>query len=61
MKNTINFDKVADIYDYYVNVDFDIPFFLKETEQQKGEILELMCGTGRISIQLLKAGRKIKK
>jgi SAM-dependent methyltransferase len=59
MKNSINFDKVADIYDYYVNVDFDIPFFLKETEQKQGEILELMCGTGRVSIQLLKAGRKM--
>ena len=31
-KNTINFDKVADIYDFYVNVDFDVPFFKKETE-----------------------------
>ncbi|MEA4966697.1 MAG: class I SAM-dependent methyltransferase, partial [Bacteroidaceae bacterium] len=58
-KNTINFDKVADIYDFYVNVDFDIPFFTKETENYGGEILELMCGTGRVSIPLLKAGRKM--
>ncbi|HCT30178.1 MAG TPA: hypothetical protein DIW31_05480 [Bacteroidales bacterium] len=57
MKDSINFDKVADIYDFYVNVDFDIPFFLKETENVKGEILELMCGTGRVSIPLLEAGR----
>jgi hypothetical protein len=48
MKETIKFDKVADIYDFYVNVDFDIPFFLKEAELYKGEILELMCGTGRV-------------
>lgn len=59
MRETINFDKVADIYDFYVNVDFDIPFFLKETENVKGEILELMCGTGRVSIPLLNAGRKM--
>lgn len=59
MKETINFNKVADIYDFYVNVDFDIPFFLKETENAKGEILELMCGTGRVSIPLLKAGRQM--
>ena len=59
MIEPINFDKVADIYDYYVSVDFDIPFFLKESEGFNGEILELMCGTGRVSIPLLKAGRKL--
>ncbi|NLW31319.1 MAG: class I SAM-dependent methyltransferase [Fibrobacter sp.] len=59
MKETIKFDKVADIYDLYVNVDFDIPFFLKETEDYKGEILELMCGTGRVSIPLLDSGRRM--
>jgi ubiquinone/menaquinone biosynthesis C-methylase UbiE len=58
-KKNINFDKVADIYDFYVNVDFDIPFFIKESENYGGEILELMCGTGRVSIPLLKVGRKM--
>ena len=59
MKKTIKFDKVADLYDFYVNVDFDIPFFMKETENFEGEILELMCGTGRVSIPLLDAGRQM--
>jgi SAM-dependent methyltransferase len=59
MKESIKFDKVADIYDFYVNVDFDIPFFLKETEGFKKEILELMCGTGRVSIPLLDSGRNM--
>jgi ubiquinone/menaquinone biosynthesis C-methylase UbiE len=59
MKETIKFDKVADIYDFYVNVDLDIPFFLKETEDFNGEILELMCGTGRVSIPLLESGRSL--
>ena len=59
MVNTINFDKVADIYDFYVNVDFDVPFFEKVTENYSGEILELMCGTGRVSIPLLKACRRM--
>lgn len=59
MKENINFNKVADIYDYYVNVDFDIPFFLKETENYNEEILELMCGTGRVSIPLLESGKKM--
>jgi ubiquinone/menaquinone biosynthesis C-methylase UbiE len=59
MKETIQFDKVADIYDCYVKADFDIPFFLKESEGFEGEILELMCGTGRVSIPLLDSGRKM--
>lgn len=52
--NTINFDIIADLYDSYVNTQYDIPFFLKELKNTKGKILELMCGTGRISIPLLK-------
>jgi SAM-dependent methyltransferase len=57
MKETIRFDKVADLYDFYVNVDMDIPFFIKETDGYNGEILELMCGTGRVSIPLLDRGK----
>lgn len=59
MKQPINFDYVADIYDFYVNTDFDVKFFMNETKDVKGEILKLMCGTGRVSIPLLKAGRKM--
>jgi len=56
MHKTINFNKVADIYDDYVKVDFDIPFFIQECEKVKGKILELMCGTGRVSIPVLEQG-----
>ncbi|MCP4130245.1 MAG: class I SAM-dependent methyltransferase [bacterium] len=59
MKTPIQFDKVADIYDLYVKEYFDIAFFKKETENFYGEILELMCGTGRVSIPLLKSNRKM--
>lgn len=59
MKESINFDKVSDIYDFYVNVDFDIPFFLKESERYNSEILELMCGTGRVSIPILATGKRM--
>lgn len=59
MKEPIKFDIVADLYDFYVDVDFDIPFFLKETENTGSEILELMCGTGRVSIPLLESGRNM--
>jgi ubiquinone/menaquinone biosynthesis C-methylase UbiE len=58
MKKPINFDLVADLYDL-VHIDLDIPFFLNETKGYDGEILELMCGTGRISIPLLASGKKM--
>ncbi|HWP96965.1 MAG TPA: hypothetical protein VN426_08940 [Syntrophomonadaceae bacterium] len=51
MKKTIEFDEVADIYDYYVTIDLDIQFYLQELKGRE-EILELMCGTGRVSIPL---------
>lgn len=55
MKN-IDFNFVADIYDAYVPMDFDIEFFNKYAKAAKGKWLELMCGTGRVSIPLLKKG-----
>jgi SAM-dependent methyltransferase len=56
MLRSIDYNKVADIYDDYVNVDFDIPFWLQEAGKAKGKVLELTSGTGRISIPLLRAG-----
>ncbi|MFV0398063.1 MAG: class I SAM-dependent methyltransferase [Bacteroidales bacterium] len=58
MEKPIVFDKVADLYDSYVRVDFDVPFFLQETTNHT-TVLELMSGTGRVSIPLLKNGRKL--
>jgi SAM-dependent methyltransferase len=52
----IQFDRVADLYDNYVVVDFDIPFWLLEAGSVRGKVLELACGTGRVSIPLLNAG-----
>ena len=54
--NPIEFDHVADIYDTYVSVDFDLPFWLQEAGSVHGKVLELTCGTGRVSIPLMKAG-----
>lgn len=59
MNQSINFDLVADLYDSYVTVNLDVPFFIEETSQFDDEILELMCGTGRVSIPLLECGRKL--
>lgn len=52
----IQFDRIADLYDTYVSVDFDLPFWLQEAGSVHGKVLELACGTGRVSIPLLKAG-----
>jgi ubiquinone/menaquinone biosynthesis C-methylase UbiE len=51
---TIDFDFVADLYDSYVTVDFDLDFYRKLAKESTGKCLELMCGTGRVSIPLLK-------
>ena len=53
MKNVNDYSKIAELYDAYVKEAFDIPFFLKEAKQSSGEVLELMSGTGRVSIPLL--------
>lgn len=52
---SIDFDLVADLYDAYVQTDLDIGFYIELCEGH-GAILELMCGTGRVSLPLLRAG-----
>jgi SAM-dependent methyltransferase len=54
-----NYDIIADLYDIYVPITFDIDFFLNETKKTSGKVLELMSGTGRVSIPLLEAGVKL--
>lgn len=53
---SIDFDFVADLYDFYVNTALDVPFFHNEAQKCRGNVLELMCGTGRVSIPLLEKG-----
>ncbi|ATW25071.1 class I SAM-dependent methyltransferase [Candidatus Formimonas warabiya] len=50
---SIDFNFVADLYDTYVTVDFDVEFFKKLAKRTPEKCLELMCGTGRVSIPLL--------
>jgi predicted RNA methylase len=54
-----NYDYIANLYDIYVPVTFDIDFFVRETKKSSGEVLELMSGTGRVSIPLLETGIKL--
>jgi SAM-dependent methyltransferase len=51
MNKSIDFDEVADIYD-----DLDIGFFIEQFKGKKCGVLELMCGTGRVSIPLIQNG-----
>ncbi len=50
---------IADLYDVYVTTTADIPFFLEELTMTSGPVLELMAGTGRLSLPLAKAGAKL--
>jgi SAM-dependent methyltransferase len=52
----IDYDLVADVYDLYVTSDLDVGFYVAEAGKVKGKVLELMCGTGRVSVPLLEAG-----
>jgi SAM-dependent methyltransferase len=47
---------VADIYDDFCVFDEDIPFFQRQVEPVRGPILELMAGTGRVSLPMIEAG-----
>jgi SAM-dependent methyltransferase len=49
-----NYDIVSDLYDTYVQFDFDINFYLDKYSNFNGNALELMAGTGRLSIPLLR-------
>ncbi|HSF38834.1 MAG TPA: class I SAM-dependent methyltransferase [Thermoanaerobaculia bacterium] len=51
----MDYSRVAHLYDAYARADFDIPFFLEEARGASA-VLELMAGTGRVSIPLAEAG-----
>lgn len=53
------YDHIADLYDTYVQTELDVPFFLNEARQTTGKILELMAGTGRVTLPLLRAGADV--
>lgn len=55
----IDYDSVAEIYDIYAVADYDVPFFVSEIRKVQGPVLELMAGTGRVSVPLLEAGAKL--
>jgi SAM-dependent methyltransferase len=56
LSKNINWDLSARYYDAFIRADFDLPFFLEQARSTGGPALELMCGTGRISIPLAETG-----
>lgn len=55
----IRYDDVADLYDSYVATTLDVPFYLRHTAAVRGPVLELMAGTGRVSLPLAEAGVRL--
>jgi len=51
----MNYDSIAEWYDIFVHTHKDLVFFVNEAKKAKGDVLDLMCGTGRVAIPLLKA------
>jgi SAM-dependent methyltransferase len=59
MTKPIKYANIADLYDTCVQTALDIPFFLDQLKHCSGEVLELMSGTGRVSVPLIEAGAKL--
>ena len=49
-------DSWADIYDSVHTYVEDIPFWIEEAQASGGPVLELACGTGRVTIPIAQAG-----
>lgn len=56
---SIDFDRVADFYDLYVDATYDLAFWEEVAAAARPPRLELMCGTGRIALSLLRAGHAV--
>ena len=53
---SFDYSRVADLCDSFCVYDQDVPFFVGLTRHAQGPVLELMAGTGRISIPILRHG-----
>jgi hypothetical protein len=58
-EKTIDFDRVSEFYDLYVHTEADVGFWKRVAGEAKPPRLELMAGTGRITLPLLEAGLSV--
>jgi len=59
MSPALDYTGIADLYDALVRFDEDLPFFVETCRGVEGEVLELMAGTGRVSVALAEAGVRL--
>lgn len=59
MRASLDYSKLASLYDDYWVFTGDIAFFRDRARAVSGEILELMAGTGRLSMPLLEDGARL--
>jgi ubiquinone/menaquinone biosynthesis C-methylase UbiE len=52
----VQYGTVASMYDAYVTTTVDVPFLINEAKKVSGHVLELMAGTGRVTVPLAQAG-----
>lgn len=55
----LDYNAIAQYYDVYVATDYDFSFWLDVCKSAPKPCLELMCGTGRITMHLLRNGIEI--
>lgn len=56
MSDAVPYDRIAELYDACVQFTLDVPFYREQAARANGPVLELMAGTGRVSLPLIKAG-----
>ncbi len=56
---SLDYAKLADLYDAYCVFDQDISSFRSMVTCSPGRVLELMAGTGRVLLPLLEEGREL--
>ncbi len=54
-----HYARIAGRYDALVVTEADIPFFVELAQQTTGPILELMAGSGRVTLPLLASGAEV--
>ena len=60
MENDVNFNLISKYYDLiYQDRDDDIELWFDLSEDFSGDTLEIGCGTGRVSLSLLQAGKRL--